>query len=138
MTDRLLRVWLPGAASCLLMSAFYWMLVLGPFDRKRAVFIWVPYLAMPFAGALGAYLSRRMKGSVGERVVSALFPVFAFPPLFAFRVVYGLFFEGIPYTLPHVLAGLAVTCGVVVLGGLLLVLGAWPFCRPHPREQSPQ
>ena len=138
MTDRLLRVWLPGAASCLLLCAFYWMLLLSPLDKKRAVFIWVPYLAMPFAGALGAYLSRRMKGSVGERIVSALLPVFAFPPIFAVRVVYGLFVEREPYTLPHFLAGLAVTFGVIVLGGLLLVLGAWPFCRPHPREQSPQ
>jgi hypothetical protein len=135
-TDRPLRVWLPGAASCLLLCAFYWMLLLLPFDKKRAVFIWVPYLAMPFAGALGAYLSRRMKGSVGERIVSALFPVLAFIPIFGVRVVYGLFVEREPYTLPHFLAGLAVTFGVVVLGGLLLVLGAWPFCRPHAQDHG--
>jgi hypothetical protein len=78
-----------------------------------------------------------MKGSVLERIVSALFPVFAFAALFAVRIVYGVFFEGTPYTLTHFLGGVAVTLVFVVVGGLLLVLGAWPFCRPHLREQLP-
>jgi hypothetical protein len=92
---------------------------------------------MPFAGALGAYVSRRMKGSVAERISSALFPVFAFVALFGVRIVYGLFFEGKLYTLPHFLAGLSLTLAFIVAGGLLLVLGTWPFCRPQPGEQSP-
>ena len=130
-------VWLPGAASCLLFFGFYFMLILLPFDKNRFTFISIPYLVMPFVGALGAYLSRRMKGSVVERILSALFLVFTFVALFAVRIVYGLFFEGEPYTLPHFLAGLSVILIFIVVGGLLLVLGAWPFCRPHPREQSP-
>jgi hypothetical protein len=69
--------------------------------------------------------------------LSALFPVFASVAVFAVRIVYGLFFEGQPYTLPHFLAGLSVTLLFVVVGGLLLILGAWPFCRPHLREQLP-
>ena len=97
----------------------------------------LPYLVLPFVGALAAYGSRRMKGSVLERIVSALFPVFAFVALFALRIVYGLFFEGVPYTLPHFLAGVSVTFIYIVVGGLLLVLGAWPFCRPHLGEQLP-
>jgi hypothetical protein len=72
-----------------------------------------------------------------ERIVSALFPVFAFVALFAVRMVYGLFFEGETYALPHFLGGLSVTLVFIVVGGLLLVLGAWPFCRPHLREQLP-
>ncbi len=138
MTDRLLKVWLPGAASCLLFFGFYFVLSLLPFLNDRFWFISIPYLALPFLGALAAYLSLRMKGSVVERILSALFPVFAFVALFAMRVVYGLLFEGVPYTLPHFLLGLAVTLIFVIAGGLLLVLGAWPFCRPQPREQSPQ
>ena len=131
-------VWLPGAASCLFFFGWHFMLNLLPFDKDRSLVISIPYLAvMPFAGALGAYLSRRMKGSVVERTLSALFPVFAFVALFAVRIVYGLFFEGEPYTLPHFLAGLSLTLIFIVVGGLLLVLGAWPFCRPNPREQSP-
>jgi hypothetical protein len=78
-----------------------------------------------------------MKGSVFERIVAALFPIFAFAALFAVRTVYGLFFEGKPYTLPHFLAGFSLTLVFIVVGGLLLVLGAWPFCRPHLREQLP-
>ena len=131
------KVWLPGAASCSLFFGTYWVLTWLPFDTTKFQFIAIPYLVLPFVGAFGAYWSRRMKGSVLERIVSALFPVFAFVALFAVRIVYGLFFEGTPYTLPHFLGGLAVTLVFVVAGGFLLVLGAWPFCRPHLREQLP-
>ena len=129
------KVWLPGAASGLLFFGFYWVLIWLPFDKNRFQFIAIPYLVLPFAGALAAYCSRRMKGSVRERLVSALFPVFAFVAIFAVRIVYGLFFEGAPYTLPHFLGGLSVTLVFVVAGGLLLVLGAWPFCRAQLSEQ---
>ena len=136
--DHVKKVWLPGAASCLLFFGFYFVLSLLPFLNDRFWFISIPYLVLPVLGALAAYLSLRMRGSVVERILSALFPVFAFVALFAVRVVYGLFFEGEPYTLPHFLLGLSVTLIFVTVGGLLLVLGAWPFCRPQPREQSPQ
>ena len=135
--DDIKKVWLPGAASCVLFFGFYWVLIWLPFDKTRFQFMAIPYLVLPFVGALAAYWSRRMKGSVLERIVAALFPVFAFVALFAVRIVYGLFFEGKPYTLPHFLAGFSVTLVFIVVGGLLLVLGAWPFCRPHLREQLP-
>jgi hypothetical protein len=123
------KVWLPGAASCLVFFGFYWVLIWLPFEKTRFQFLALPYLVLPFVGALAAYGCRRMKGSALERIVSALFPVFAFVALFAVGMVYGLFFEGEPYTLPHFLAGLSVTLVFIVVGGLLLVLGAWPFCR---------
>ena len=129
------KVWLPGAASFLLFFGWYFMLGLVPGDKLLSL----PYLVvMPFVGAVGAYLSRRMKGSVIECILSALFPVFTFVAIFAWRIVYGLFFEGQPYTLPHFLAGVSLILKFIVVGGLLLVLGAWPFCRPRPREQSPK
>ena len=134
--DDIKKVWLPGAASCVLFFGFYWVLIWLPFDKTRFQFLAIPYLVLPFAGALAAYWSRRMKGSVLERLVAALFPVFAFVALFAVGIVYGLFFEGQPYTLPHFLAGLSVTLLFVVVGGLLLILGAWPFCRPHLSERA--
>jgi len=130
------KVWLPGAASCLLFIGSNFIFSLLPFysnfdsSKSRLLFISIPYFAaMPLVGALAAYLSRRMNGSVVERILSALFPVFAFAALFAVRVVYGLFFEGVPYTLPHFLLGFSLTLIFIVVGGLLLVLGAWPFCR---------
>ena len=125
------KVWLPGAASCLLFFGLYFMFpAYTNFGRYGFLFISIPYLAvMPFVGALGAYLSRRMKGSVVERILSALFPVFTFAALFAVRIVYGLFFEGKPYTLPHFVRGLFMTLIFIIVGGLFLVLGAWPFCR---------
>jgi hypothetical protein len=113
------------------------VLSLLPFVKNRFLFISIPYLVLPFVGALGAYLSRRMKGSVVERILSALFPVFAFVAFFAVRIVFGLFFEGEPYTLPHFLAGLSLTLIFIIVGGLLLVLGAWPFCRPSREALSP-
>jgi hypothetical protein len=94
---------------------------------------------MPFVGALGAYLSRRMNGSVVERILAALFLVFTFVALFAVRIVYGLFFEGKPYTLTHFLSGLSVTVVFIIgVGGLLLVLGAWPFCRRTSENSRPK
>ena len=124
------KVWLPGAASCLLFFGFYFMFPgYTNFGRYGFLFISIPYLAvMPFVGALGAYLSRRMKGSVVERILSALFPVFTFTALFAVSLVYRLF-EGKPYTLPHFLDGLFMTLIFIIVGGLFLLLGAWPFCR---------
>jgi hypothetical protein len=113
------------------------VLIWLPFDKNRFQFMAIPYLVLPFVGAFAASWSRRMKGSVVERILSALFPVFAFVALFALRIVYGLFFEGKPYTPSHFLAGLSVTLVFIVVGGPLLVLGAWPFWRPHPREQLP-
>jgi hypothetical protein len=131
------KVWLPGAASCVLFFGFYWVLIWLPFDKNRLQFIAIPYLVLPFVGAVAAYSSGRMKGSVLERILSALFPVFAFVALFAVRIVYGLLFESGPYTVAHFLDGFSVTLVFVVAGGLLLVLGAWPFCRPSLREQLP-
>ena len=138
MPDRPLKVWLPGAAACSVFFGFYFVLSLLGVIRDRSLYIAIPYLVLPFAGALGAYLSRLMKGSAVDRILAALFPVFAFVTLFAVRVVYGLFFEGVPYTFPHFLHGLALTLLFTIVGGLLLVLGAVPFCRVNPREQSPQ
>ena len=97
------KVWLPGAVSCLLFFGLYVLFTLLPvytnadWSKHGFLFNSIRYLAvMPFVGALGAYLSRRMKGSVVERILSALFPVFTFAALFAVRIVYGLFFEGKP------------------------------------------
>jgi hypothetical protein len=131
------KVWVPGGAACLLHFGWYFMLSVLPFNKNRELLLSIPYLSvMPVVGALGAYLSRRMKGSVAERILSALFPVFTLAALFVVRVVYGMFFEGEPYTLPHFLSGLSQALMFSVVGGLLLVLGAWPFCRSHLREQS--
>jgi hypothetical protein len=134
---RIKRVWLPGAAACLLFFGFYFVLIWLPFDKTRFQFMAIPFLVLPFVGAVAACWSRRMKGSVVDRILSALFPVFAFAALFAVRIVYGLFFEGAPYTPSHFLAGFSVTLVFIVVGGLLLVLGAWPFCGPHLRDPSP-
>src|SRR3954464_11789939 len=134
------KVWVPGAACCLLFFGlyfkFYFMVSSLPVytnvdsSQQRFLLISIPYLAvMPFVGALGAYLSRRMKGSVVERILSALFPVFTFAALFVVRIVYGLFLEREPYTLSHFLAGLSLTLIASIVGGLFLVLGAWPFCK---------
>ena len=124
------KVWLPGGACCLLFFGFYYLFPdYTNFGRYGPLFVSLPYLAvMPLVGAAGAYLSRLMKGSVVERILSALFPVFTFVALFVVRIAYGLFFEGETYSLAHFLGGLVMTVIFSIVGGLLLVLGAWPFC----------
>ena len=135
MASRVSRVCVPGAASFLLFLGWYFMLGVVP----ALDLLSIPYLAvMPFVGALGAYLSRLMNGSIPERMLSALFPVLTFVAIFAWRVAYGLSFEGVPYDLPHFLAGLSLTLKFILVGGPLLVLGAWPFCRSRVSEQSPK
>lgn len=98
---RVKKVWLPGAASLLLFIGWCFMLSLVPFENNRFPFITIPYLAvMPLAGALGAYLSRRMEGSVAERILSALFPVLTLASVFSVRIVYGLFSRANPILCP--------------------------------------
>jgi hypothetical protein len=137
------KVWLPGAACCLLLFGLIFMFSLLTVDtyfdssNHRFLFISIPYLViMPLVGALGAYLSRQLKGSVVERILSALFPVFTFAGLFAVRIVYGLLFEHEPYTLPHFLSGLSLTLIFISVDGLCLVLGAWPFYRNGELNQA--
>ena len=75
---RVNTVWLPGAASCLLFLGLYFTFtpVYTDLDSSKLRFLFIssPYLAvMPLVGAFGAYLSRRMNGSVVDRILSALF-----------------------------------------------------------------
>ena len=84
--------------------------------KTRFLMVSIPYLAvLPFVGALGGCASRRMRGSVAQRILSTLFPVFVFFALFGARIVYGLFFEGTPYTWAHFQDGLSVLLPFFVL-----------------------
>ena len=56
------KVWLPGAASCVLFFGFYYVLIWLLFDKNRFQFMAIPYLVLPVVGALAAYGSIRMKG----------------------------------------------------------------------------
>ena len=51
------------------------------------------------------------------------------------RIVYGLFFEGEPYALPHFLAGLTVTFVFIIAGGLLLATWRMAVLPPAPRRK---
>jgi hypothetical protein len=42
--DDIKKVWLPGAASCLLFFGFYWVLIWLPFDKTRLQFLTIPVL----------------------------------------------------------------------------------------------
>ena len=75
------KVWLPGAASCLLFFGFYWVLIWLPFDKTRFQFLAIPYLVLPFVGALAADWSRAICGENcvwivlrGQTLHSAAFP----------------------------------------------------------------
>jgi hypothetical protein len=51
------KVWLPGAASCLLFFGFYYVLIWLPFDENRFPFLAIPYLVLPCVGAVAARTS---------------------------------------------------------------------------------
>ena len=41
------KVWLPGAASCLVFFGFYWVLIWLPFDKNILELLTIPYPGLP-------------------------------------------------------------------------------------------
>ena len=64
------KVWLPGAASCLLFFGFYWVLIWLPFDKTRFQFLAIPYLVLPFAGARSVIVGAPPEVAVGFLIVT--------------------------------------------------------------------
>ena len=63
------KVWLPGASSCLLFFGFCSVLIWLPFDKNRFQFLAIPYLVLPFAGTLAAWLPARRAAQVNPVTV---------------------------------------------------------------------
>lgn len=84
MKKRVQQLWIPGfltlVLSVVLDQVFYRFgfrsRIIG--SGTGAIFLYVPWLmALPFVGALGAYVSSRAGGSRGTAVLAGVFPMAA-------------------------------------------------------------
>jgi hypothetical protein len=97
------------------------------------MFYW-PWLAgLPAFGALGAYLSQRVRGSVRTRLAAGLSPALVMLVTMCLILPWGLALDGFS-ALRLAYFGLAVA-NWVAIPGLALLLGVLPFLRqPHLTE----
>ncbi len=99
---------------------------------------YVPWLlALPLAGALGAWLSRRVGGRPGQRFTAALFPAIYAPVALVLHVIRVLFF--VPQDASWAFNFLEFLLAWVLLPALACALGALPLLSgaAHEAEQTP-
>lgn len=91
MKKRVQQLWIPGFLTLILSVVFQMVLqklgfrvhIVG--SGPNAILFYAPWLAaLPFIGALGAYLSSRSGGSRGTMVLASVFPVLALAGAFVF------------------------------------------------------
>jgi len=135
MTNRVRQFWLPGILTFVLTEG-----LLGLFQKigpKPLIFAWsghppvalfyVPWLlALPFIGAVSAYLSRRAGGSPRAVISSILFPVLAMLGLFVVTVPVALVIDRRVDHQIQALAVLLLLLGWVLIPGAALLVGGLP------------
>ena len=96
-------------------------------------------LALPFVGALGAYLSAHAGGRPLERLVAGLFPSAALTVFFpALALVALIVHSPVPTALPFTTLA-STLLGMVVIPGVALLIGVLPFLfarKPRPVPAS--
>lgn len=102
MEKRVRQLWIPGFLTLILSMVFLTALQrLGLRPRivwsgPNAILLYMPWLvALPFFGALGAYVSSRAGGSRGSVVFASVFPVLALTTAFLLMFPIGLMIERI-------------------------------------------
>jgi hypothetical protein len=100
MQKRLQQLWIPGFLILMLSMIFLTTVEKFGFQPRlvgsgpNAVFLYAPWLAaLPFFGALGAYLSARGGGMRGTVLIASVFPVFALTGAFLAMFPIGLVIE---------------------------------------------
>jgi hypothetical protein len=134
MNDRIKVLWLPGFAALILsLIPLTGAFRAGMFPHgflmtsQVSVLVYLPWLlALPLVGALGAYWSRRMGGSLAERVKVCLFPVIALIGMFFLLIPVNLrlLLEAPALRLPYLL-GCFLYWAVIPVAAL--AVGALPF-----------
>ena len=151
MKDRLRKIWLPAlgtgfvayAAQSIIAHLVAWPRAVR-FSDHYVVYTWQWLLVLIVTGALGAYWSRMMGGSVRDRVVVALAPseilgafVVAILPLdLGVEWAVG---RQVPYALTHPMVVVTMLTWMVVLPAVPSIIGAIPFLgktRVSERSES--
>ena len=134
MTNRVTQLWLPGLLTfALSMGLLELVQKFGPrpivldLDKGTPVLMfYTPWLlALPLAGALGAYLSKRAGGSARIVLASSIFPVLPFGVVFMIAGPVGLV---ISHSLAHHIvtaAFFSMSVGWVLAPGIALLVGGF-------------
>lgn len=132
--ERTKTLWVPAMATLLSASALLMTLQrigLQPhlvWIRSAAMVFYWPWLAgLPAFGALGAYLSKRVRGSVRTRLAAGLSPALVMLVTMCLILPWGLAVDGFS-VLRLAYFGLAVV-NWVAIPGLALSLGVLPFLQ---------
>ena len=132
MTNRVTQLWLPGLLTFALSMGLETLVQkFGPrpivldLDKGTPVLMFYTawLLALPLAGALGAYLSKRAGGSVRIVLASSIFPVLPFCVVFLIAIPVGLM---INHNLAHHIvtaAYFSMSIGWVLAPGIALFVG---------------
>lgn len=136
MTNRTRTLWLPAMANLLAAMLLLMMmqrlgvqprlLWVNAMQGKFALVFYFPWLiALPFFGAVGAYLSRRAQGDTFARLTAALSPALALIALVCLIAPWGLLMDGLSIYRMVLIAGGLLSWGV--LPACALLVGALPF-----------
>jgi len=150
MKKRLHQLWIPGFLALILSTLFLMTLqkVLGVRPRivgsgPGAILFYVPWLvALPFIGALGAYISSRAGGSRGTLVFASTFPALALAAAFLLMFPIGMIVERVTGNdlafgvvaaalLSNWIGWLVVPGAALLAGGLLVQLLFSPRSSAH-------
>ncbi len=144
MNHRSKSIWLPGWITLTLsMSLLALLDAVGLHPRivwinNPPLIVSLPWLVvLPAVGALGAYLSRRARGRVWQRLIAGVFPAVAMGSFFLAVLPLSLTVDShVPTRL--VLSGLASgLLGWVAIPAAALLVGTLPFLgSPHPEIAS--
>jgi hypothetical protein len=141
MNTRTKQLWLPSLVSlttAMLSLMSFTLLGVQPrlfYAHHAVTTLYFPWLAaLPFCGALGAYLSRRAGGTSLTCLASSLFPAATLLACFAFILLDSIFGSGRALTLS---AFLLFVWNWVFLPGAALLLGAVPFLNPRNQAIRP-
>jgi len=138
MNHRTRSLWIPGMVSLLGSNAALMLLQFVGFQPRL---LWVGHLGMqfywhwlavlPLFGAVGAFLSRRARGSLRVRLAAGLSPALVLLATLCLILPWGLALDGLSF-FRLVRFGIGVT-NWVLLPALSLLIGVIPFLREPER-----
>jgi len=141
MNRRTRSLWIPalvtffGASVSLAICQFFGLQPHMMWIGKAWVFLYWWWLAtLPIFGALGAYLSRRARGTRSARLVAGLFPSLVMLVVLCIIFPWGLAIDGFDF-LRLVGFGLGALSWIVI-PGIASLLGAFPFLFPVEASES--